>query len=454
MLTWRWTPLREHATQHRLAGSRARFKIVTAGRRSGKTEIEGKRMVVFRALNAHRQDLPALYCSSKDPRFFVAAPTCEQAKAIYWEDIKALIPTRFLWGRPNESTLTAQLINGARIRVLGLDKPARMEGVPWDGGVLDEYADMKPEVFPAHVEPCLAERKGWCSFIGVPEGRNHFYELYKMAQAIEVEALAKGEQPLWETFNWPSADILDPAEIERLRKTCDPVVFRQEYEGSFENFTGRAYYNFDDKIHCQKLEYNPHTQLVFCFDFNISPGTAVVCQEIHLPNGQIGTGVIGEVHIDRNSNTPMVLNRLLLDWKDHPGHIECFGDPAGASGGTMRMESDWELIRRMLYQRYGHWERFSFSVPKQAPKERDRVNAVNSRLMAADGSVRLMVDPTKAPHVVKDFENVVCVKGGSGELDKKHNPMYSHMTDALGYYIQHEFPLKNAYVRSEQKFWK
>ena len=61
--------------------------------------------------------------------------------------------------------------------------------------------------------------------------------------------------------------------------------------------------------------------------------------------------------------------------------------------------------------------------------------------MSAAGEIRMMVDPVKAPHVVKDLEGVQLLEGGSGQIDKKVNPMLTHISDALGYYIVAEFPI-------------
>ena len=63
----------------------------------------------------------------------------------------------------------------------------------------------------------------------------------------------------------------------------------------------------------------------------------------------------------------------------------------------------------------------------QTPSERARVNAVNSRLRSSAGLVRLMVDPVHAPHVVRDFEGVVTLEGGSGEINKKKYSELSHI---------------------------
>ena len=70
-----------------------------------------------------------------------------------------------------------------------------------------------------------------------------------------------------------------------------------------------------------------------------------------------------------------------------------------------------------------------------------RVNAVNSLLKNAAGEIKLMVDPVKAPNVVKDFEGVRVLEGGTGELDKKSDPLLSHWSDGVGYFCAKERPI-------------
>lgn len=424
MLSERWTRLRSHPIQRAYWVSPHRFNVVPAGRRSGKTEL-AKRKLVKAALKA-----------GYDARFFAAAPTRDQAKRIYWDDLKRMVPSELLEDI-SESHLTVHLINGASVSVLGMDKPARIEGSPWDGGVLDEYANMKPEAWVAHVRPALSDRRGWCDLIGVPEGRNHYYDTYERARA---EMLAEGEASEWGAFTWPSADILPESEIEAARRDMDDMTFRQEYEASFVNFTGRAYYTFTDE-HKQSLSYNPTGDLAFCFDFNVEPGVAVVCQEQHLPNGEIGTGAIGEVYIPMNSNTEAVCRRLVHDWGDHGGRVFLYGDATGGARGTAKVAgSDWDIVERMLHSHYGAHRVFN-RVPKANPRERSRLNAVNSRTRASDGTVRFMVDARACPYLIKDLDGVRLLVGGSGEIDKKYDSKLTHITDALGYYIVREYPI-------------
>ena len=436
MLTPRWTPMKHHAEQHRLIHSPHRFNVVPAGRRSGKTEIEKRFKIVVSALRG---------TAYPDPRFFAAAPTRDQAKRIWWEDLKALIPKSLILGRPSETELVIWLVNGSSIWVVGMDKPERLEGPPWDGGVLDEFANMKPRAWGENVRPALSDRLGWCDFIGVPEGRNHYYDLDQRARAEMIE---RGEDSEWGAFHWISADILPPEEIEAARRDLDELTFQQEYEASFINFVGRAYYPFNETDHCPgPLEYNPKAPLIFCFDFNVAPGVAVVCQEMRsdLEGGFAGTGVIGEVWIPQNSNTRAVCRRLTQDWGEHKGRVFCYGDATGGARGSAKTEgSDWDLVKEELRSAFG--ERLFFRVPKANPAERARINAVNTRLKNGAGEVHLLVDPSKAPHVVRDLEGVRLLEGGSGELDKKNDPQLTHNSDALGYYIAEEFPIQSRKV--------
>ena len=300
-LTSRWSQMRYHKEQHRYMNSPVRFNCVHSGRRGGKTE-KAKRKVVLKALGS---------TADWNPRFFIAAPTYGQVKRIYWQDMKELIPSRFIHSK-SESELVIRLINGAEIHLFGMDKPERVEGSPWDGGILDEFANMKPQTWNTHVRPALADRSGWCDLIGVPEGRNHYYE---MVQDAKLKAN-------WDVFHWPSADILPAEEIAEAMNDMDQLTFDQEYGGQFVSFQGQAYHNFDRDIHAaHPLKYNDEGEIVLNFDFNVQPGTATIAQEQELPSGEVGTGYIGEVYIPTNSTTEAVCNKIVKDWGNHKGYV-------------------------------------------------------------------------------------------------------------------------------------
>jgi len=460
----RWTPLDPVIPQLRYATSRHRFNVVPAGRRGGKTE-RAKRKLARAALNVgllrHRQT----------PRFFAAAPTQLQAKRIWWRDLNDLLKPWII--KPMVSELTLYLSNGAEVVVTGLDKPERFEGQPWDGGVIDEIANCRPDAWEAHVRPALSTRGryAWCDLIGVPEGRNFYYDLFRKAQA-EMREL--GERSTWGAYTWFTSEVLSPEEVASARRDLDPLTFAQEYEAAFVSYVGRAYHGFAESgnVAALRQHYNPRAPLAFCYDFNVSPGVACVVQEIPLgpppderiipralgrfeamqaarrgdPEPVYGdqrpvvTGVLGEVWVPDNSTTAIVTQRLITDWGDHQGLIVVYGDASGgARGTTQTIGSDWDIVRSMLYAHFGA-DRVDFRVPAANGSERARVNAVNSRLCTGDGRRLLLVDGAHARHVVRDLEGVRTVLGGSGEIDKKKDRTMTHISDALGYYVVMEHP--------------
>ena len=439
LLTRRWYKLKAHKEQAACYRSTARFNINHSGRRSGKTELMGKRRIVKKALQGSKDYY--------DWRGFVGAPVRHQAKKIYWADIKALIPKKYLAKPPNESELTCSLINGSEIHVVGLDRPERIEGVPWDHGLLDEYGNMKPQAWEENIRPALSDRKGSCDFIGVPEGRNHYYNLKESAREDKTGA--------WKIWHWPSWEIIDKEEVEAAKRDMDALTFMQEYGGEFISFTGRAYYSYDETKHVGKYRdlYNPTRPLVICFDFNISPGIAVMIQEIgadvfDLPPGQTVSAIIGEVYIPKQSNTVRVCRKIVEDWKDHAGSIICYGDSTGGAEGTAKIRgNDWDIIKQQLYPNFG--DRLYFKVPSANPRERQRVNAVNSRLQSYSGLVRMVIDGKHAPKTAKDFDGVRVIEGTAGEIDKKSDPLLTHLSDAVGYYVHREFPVAQYYKRED-----
>jgi hypothetical protein len=423
----RWYPLDPIQEQITAYNGTHRFNTFPCGRRSGKTELIGKRRLIRRAMRGSK---------FPNPKFFASAPTRDQAKRIYWSDLKAMIAPEWRRGEPSEGELIIRLKNGADIHVVGLDRPERIEGVGWDGGVLDEFANMKPQVWEAHVRPALSDRRGWCDFVGVPEGRNHYYELHQRALA-EMEE--KGSDSEWGAYSWTSKLILPDEEVENARRSMDTLTFQQEYEASFVNFAGQAYYTYG-KNNVESIEYDPTEPLILCFDFNVSPSVAVVCQELEFADQTQGTAVVGEVYIPRNGNTVAVCNRLIEDYGDHQASVMCYGDATGASSGTAQVQgSDWDIIQRELRGAFG--DRLYMRVPRSNPRERVRVNALNTRCCDADGSVNLKVNPYLAPNLHKDLEGVRVLEGGSGEIDKRNDPRLTHSSDALGYYVVAEFPV-------------
>lgn len=446
--------MRMTPAQARFYLSDRRYNIAPCGRRSGKTAI-AKRRLVKKALCWH--GLPGA-------RFLACAPTHLQAKAIFWRDLKALVPRWALAKKPSDSELIIELKNGAIIQVAGLDRPERIEGPPVAHVLIDEYGNVSGEAWGDNIRPTLTDTQGTADIIGVPEGRNHYWEMWRDALILEKEAASE-----WGCHHWHTAEVLPlylgdelaAKEIISAKASMDLLTYQQEYEASFNNFEGRIYYAFSRETHCQRLRYNPNRPLVLCFDFNTSPGVCAYAQELTTPKhikledpkvADAITAVIGEIWIPRNSNTAVICRRIIADWwgvdgikpriARHQGEVHLYGDASGGAKTTEAiMGSDWDIIRDMLKPVFG--ANLKMRYGNSNPRERVRVNSVNSRFTTADGTKRMLIDPVNAPRTVEDFEAVVAKEGSAGEIDKDSDPSLTHISDGVGYYIVEKHPMSS-----------
>ena len=190
-----------------------RFKIVAAGRRTGKSRLAAWQLIIY-GLQTNRGHV------------FYVAPTQGQARDIMWSTLLELAHPVIKTSHINNLQIT--LINGCTISLKGADRPETMRGVSLKFLVMDEYADMKPSVWEQILRPALADQKGEAMFIGTPMGRNHFYDLYSYAEI--------GNDQSYKAWHFTSYDnpLLDPKEIDTAKKSMSSYAFRQEFLASFE----------------------------------------------------------------------------------------------------------------------------------------------------------------------------------------------------------------------------
>jgi hypothetical protein len=187
--------------------------VLALHRRAGKTELALAELIDKALRFKHELGL-----------FFYVAPLLKQAKAIAWLRLKQKVTPLLMRGMVeiNESELWVRFTtNGAVIRVYGADSPDRMRGVRLDGVVLDEVAQMAPEVWDDILQPALSDRLGWALFIGTPKGVNLFSKLFFEAR---------------DKTNWHSAlytvhdtESIDPDEARRLQAEMSELSWRREY---------------------------------------------------------------------------------------------------------------------------------------------------------------------------------------------------------------------------------
>jgi hypothetical protein len=405
----RWVELRPQVEQLRLWHDQTRFKIVTSGRRSGKTELAKRRLV---------EHLFRKTWHGQPGRYFAAAPTVDQAKRIFWDDLKLLIWPDWI-GSISETQLRIKTTKGAQLWVQGMEKPQRIEGSPWDGCVIDEIANCRPKIWEAHIRPMLADRFGWAWLIGVPDmdspGQMDYEKLVLLAQS--------GADPEWANFSWPSAEILTSDEVESARRLLDPLIFQQEYLGKFVIARGRAFADFDPAIHVKPTPYDPSLHVCWSLDFNIDP----MCSGI-IQHDRGAVRVIDELSL-ADTDTESACDAF-LDAAERRGwdlrNVAIYGDASGWARDSTSGKSDWAIVQRRLHNLSPRMK-----VPRGNPAIKDTINAVRAILRSADGASRLSIDP-RCGRLIEDLRNAVW----PGNLDGQHALAWFRYFIEREYYIQ------------------
>ena len=192
----------------------ARFKVIAAGRRCGKSNFAIKRTLAA-ALNA-----------PKGSAVLYLAPTLAQARQISWDALLDQAGDLVKASNINNGDIT--LTNGIKIHIRSGENPDALRGLKLAFAVIDESAFIKEEVWSKIIRPALADLKGEAIFISTPDGRNWFYDLYQLGQSGDPE---------WRSWHLTTYDnpTIDPAEIEAAKKTLSSWAFRVEFESSFDN---------------------------------------------------------------------------------------------------------------------------------------------------------------------------------------------------------------------------
>lgn len=221
-----------HARQEEIYVDSHRFKVVAAGRRFGKSYlasiillVEGAKQTKIRPSDGVEVDLAL-------EEVWCVGPTFEQEKRIMWPVLLEI--GHGLIAHKHEQTGVLTLVNGRKIAIKGSDRPDNLRGSGLSAVVMDEYAFMRPEVFDIIIYPQLARTEGSAMFIGTPDGKNHFHEMWLRGQSNDP----KWEE--WKSWHFPSIDnpYLPKAEIAKAESSMSRDHFRQEFLADFESGAG------------------------------------------------------------------------------------------------------------------------------------------------------------------------------------------------------------------------
>lgn len=401
-----------HKNQKIVFSDKHRFRVVVAGRRWGKSQLA--------------KSLIMRYATVKNRLVWYVAPSYRMSKQIMWPELLASIPRKWI-KKVNETNLSILLVNGTRIELKGADNADSLRGVGIHFLVMDEVQDIDPEAWVKVLRPTLASTGGHAMFIGSPKAYNFLYDLYMLGQRGEYYTNSKGKKVRNQWASWQFPTITSPfipeSEIEAARADMDEKSFNQEFMASFESMSGRVYHAFDRKLHVKECPFNPSLPIWVGQDFNIDPMSAVILQP--QPSGEVWA--VDEIVLP-SSNTSEAAEEIERRYWRYIDKLVLYPDPAGAHRQHGRGESDLDIMREKGIKRIKH--------RKKHPAVADRINAVNKMFKAADGGVRMYVDP-RCKELITSLEQTQ-YKEGSRDVDKAAS--VEHSADALGYPVEFEFP--------------
>jgi hypothetical protein len=362
--------------QLKVSSSKARFRILISGRRFGKTYLAVTEMMK--------------YACQPNRRIWYVAPTFKMAKEIVWGTLKEML-NQFNWIEDiNETTMTITIRKtNSQISLKGADNYDSLRGTGLDFLILDEFADIDKRTWFEVLRASISDRLGHVLMCGTPKGYGNWsYEMY-----------LKGKQDDdWESFQYTTIQggMVTAEEIEQAKQDIDIRTFRQEFEGTFENYAGAVYY--------------------------VDPMSACV--------GQIEKDKVYFVDevIIYGSNT----DEMVQEIRDRYGtkmQIFIYPDPAS----KQRKTSAGGRTDLSILQNAG----FKVKVKHKHPAIRDRVNAVNSRLKDSNGERHIFVSQS-CKTLIKGLQRQI-YKENTNIPDKEDG--FDHMNDALGYMIDYLKPL-------------
>lgn len=388
---FRMTGYEPHEGQNPLHDSRARFRVMVAGRRWGKTISAAKEAE----------------CMILTPgtRGWVVSKTYDLTMKVIREIYADLVMKSKL--KPMKAQLGGPVILnfpwGSTVEGKTAEHPESLLGEGLDWLVFDECATCKQSVWEQYLRPTLTDREGWALFITTPRGYNWVYDLWKRGR--------DPEHPEWESFKSPSwtNPHLPKGDIEEARRTLTNAVFMQEYGADFTLASGQVYNEFDEGYHvvpADKLIIDPSWPRYRSIDFGYEH--PFVCLYIAIdPEDRV---IVYDEYYQQHRSMEQHSRALRTDAGTRYEWTSC--DISGASQRATLLENGIPTIALQSKIVEG------LELVRQSLRIRD------------DGKPGLYVS-SQCVETIKEFNLYSYPDSGKDEPKKEHD----HCMDALRYFI-------------------
>ncbi len=383
----------------------ARYRVVVAGRQSGKTHLAATELITK--------------ASEPNRKCYYVGLTIKAAKGVAWPIFKRLLNFEYV-AKLVENEAYAVFTNGSEIHFEGAEKAENLRGLALDFLVLDEIASWKRprKNWEEILRPTLATTEGRALFIGTPQGYNYLRRLFLRG--------GNPEEKNWSSHTYTTMDagVVSPAEVEEAKRGTDPRSFRQEWEASFEQLANQVYDYFDRSVHVTEDIAEAGDEILVGIDFNLQPMSAVLCQKDE--NG--GAEILEALELPY-SNTDELLDEVEMRYPDRT--FIAYPDPTGRKRQTSAGgRTDYSIIEERT-----RWKVDPVMYRKPIPLA-DRINNSQANLRTADGVYHTKIHPVKGLPLIEALEGLTYAEGTS--VPDKTTGL-DHIIDAWGYVMYGAF---------------
>lgn len=185
--------------------------------------------------------------------YYYFFPTFNQGRKILWDGIDKdgmrfldHFPKELIKGKPNETEMRIELVNGSIFQVVGCDKIDSIVGTNPIGVVFSEYSLMKAQVWE-FIRPILAENGGFAIFVYTPRGMNEGWKILQIAK--------ENPEEWWnEVLTVEDTKAISETVLAQERKEMPSDLFEQEYYVKFIDGASSVFKRIEQNIYTEKQE--------------------------------------------------------------------------------------------------------------------------------------------------------------------------------------------------------
>lgn len=400
---WRRTLWRPYALQREVLLDPTRNKVVTAGRRAGKSQMGAHRLVpeAFRTW----MELDTLKKRGLRREYWIVGPEysdSEKEFRVVWDALVRLgfkMDSPGSYNNPEAGNMHISMFDRHFIiHAMSAKYPGSLVGEGLSGVVFSEAAKLKPSVWTKFIRPTLADFGGWAHFGSTPEGKNWYYDLFMIGQDAERKDWASWRAPAWvNPYVYPggvnSALLNQLAEAQRYGRfeeakkmlawvtdnltggrspagihpeiwamwlDMSAEVFNQEIAALFTEFVGRVFKDFDEEIHVNDAGFRQGWETYAAVDYGFTnPSVWLLVQvdpshtRFHILDEYYETGKTVEqmaVELETRGLVPQTLRGFYPDPGDpsKTRSLETLLRVPSRNPGSLEVQDRLEWIRRKL----------------------------------------------------------------------------------------------------------